>query len=435
MTRHHGFVRSIAITAACTVGLVLVLRAAAPPNFKPDGTFKGSALTGWKVVGDADWSAQNGELIGKAKPGTNGGWLVMDKAFQDVQLYMNYKCTGECKSGVLLRAKKTADGGMTGVFVSLSGSDTGYYSVTLDATGKETAREALTARGGRTGRRRQCSSARWWWRRSCRRTRRCRARGHHRRRRLQPLHRRQRRQVLRRKRHLRGTRHAGWQRRPRSPDVESDRVERDVHHHRQRGTEREHDRGANPRVLDVRPRGERAGRREERVRVRQRRVVCRRNRRSARQGFRVERSEQCRDERGEVVSRYAIHRLSPTNYGWGATTSDVNNDGTLDVIAGPFYYLGPSFTDQRRYRDGTIENPEPSFAPDMVNLSADFTGDGYPDVLSTVSTPQWLVCQPARRIAPLGQVLRAADDLERNRADEGPQQGRQAGDHLRPGRT
>ena len=156
MTGHHGFVRSIAIAAACTVGLVLGVRAANPPNFKPDGAFKGSALTGWHVVGDADWSAQNGEIIGKAKPGTNGGWLVMDKSFQDVQLYLNYKCTGECKSGVLLRAKKAADGSMTGVLVSLADGDTGYYSVALDASGKETSRDRLSApaRGGGGERRR-----------------------------------------------------------------------------------------------------------------------------------------------------------------------------------------------------------------------------------------------------------------------------------------
>ena len=105
------------------------------------------------MVGDADWTAQNGEIVGKAKPGTSGGWLVMDKSFQDVQLYLNYKCTGECKSGVLLRAKKAADGSMTGVFVSLADGDTGYYSVALDASGKETSRERLTApgRGGGAG--------------------------------------------------------------------------------------------------------------------------------------------------------------------------------------------------------------------------------------------------------------------------------------------
>ena len=80
MTRHHGFVRSIAIAAACTVGLVLGVRADDPPNFKPDGAFKGSALAGWHVVGDADWTAQNGEIIGKAKPGTNGAGSFWTRA-------------------------------------------------------------------------------------------------------------------------------------------------------------------------------------------------------------------------------------------------------------------------------------------------------------------------------------------------------------------
>ena len=77
-----------------------------------------------------------------------------------MQLYLNYKCTGECKSGVLLRAKKAADG-MTGVFVSLADGDTGYYSVALDASGKDVARPAVRAR---TWRRRSAGRQRrsWW---------------------------------------------------------------------------------------------------------------------------------------------------------------------------------------------------------------------------------------------------------------------------------
>lgn len=142
--------RLLAVTTAALVTMALGLRAADPANFKPDGSFKGSTLAGWHVVGDADWSAQNGELIGKAKPGTSGGWLVMDKSFQDVQLYTNYRCAGDCKSGVLFRARKAADGGMTGVYVSLSDGDTNAYSVTLDQAGKETGRDQLVApsRGG-----------------------------------------------------------------------------------------------------------------------------------------------------------------------------------------------------------------------------------------------------------------------------------------------
>ena len=102
--------RSLAVSTAALVAMALGLSAADPANFKPDASFTGSTLAGWHVVGDADWSAVNGELIGKAKPGTAGGWLMMDKSFQDVQLFFNYRCTGECKSGVLLRAHKAADG-------------------------------------------------------------------------------------------------------------------------------------------------------------------------------------------------------------------------------------------------------------------------------------------------------------------------------------
>ena len=128
MTAQNSRSRSVAITALAVAALALGLRAQSPQNpaeFVPDGAVKGSTLTGWKVVGDADWKAQNGELIGTPKAGGAGGWLVMDKGFEDVQVFTNYRCTGACKSGVLLRAKKTPDGGMKGLFVSLTDGEFG----------------------------------------------------------------------------------------------------------------------------------------------------------------------------------------------------------------------------------------------------------------------------------------------------------------------
>ncbi len=156
MTAQNSRSRSVAITALAVAALALGLRAQStqnPAEFVPDGAVKGSTLTGWKVVGDADWKAQNGELIGTPKAGGAGGWLVMDKGFEDVQLFTNYRCTGACKSGVLLRAKKTPDGGMKGLFVSLTDGEFGSYYLTLDAAGKETARERIVApaRGGGAG--------------------------------------------------------------------------------------------------------------------------------------------------------------------------------------------------------------------------------------------------------------------------------------------
>ncbi len=81
-----------------------------------------------------------------------GGWLVLNKSYQDVALYTNVTCAAGCKAGVLLRAEKTPDGGMKGVYVSLTEGDLSSYAVTLDAQGVEKSREQLsTGRAGGAG--------------------------------------------------------------------------------------------------------------------------------------------------------------------------------------------------------------------------------------------------------------------------------------------
>src|ERR1019366_2607020 len=77
-------------------------------TFIPDSVFKGSNLAGWHVLGQANWQAQKGELVGTVKEG--GGWLVLDRSYQDIGVHTYFKCAGGCKTGVLLRAQKTADG-------------------------------------------------------------------------------------------------------------------------------------------------------------------------------------------------------------------------------------------------------------------------------------------------------------------------------------
>ena len=51
-------------------------------------------------------------------------------------------CAAGCKAGLLLRAEKTADGGLKGVLMSLNEGDLVPYLVKLDATGKERVVEA-----------------------------------------------------------------------------------------------------------------------------------------------------------------------------------------------------------------------------------------------------------------------------------------------------
>src|SRR5512139_2011654 len=137
--------RQIILTAAFAVPLLAQL-VAPGPTFVPDTAFKGSSLTGWHAVGQAAWRAENGEIIGVPKqPG--GGWLMLDKPYQDVALYASFRCAAGCKTGVLFRTEKTPEG-MKGVFLSLNDGDLASYRVTLDAQGQELKREPLRYAGG-----------------------------------------------------------------------------------------------------------------------------------------------------------------------------------------------------------------------------------------------------------------------------------------------
>ena len=111
------------------------------PDFRPDSTFSGSALTGWKPLGQASWVARDGEITG-----TGTGWLVSEKSWQDVGFFARFRCAGDCKTGVLLRVQKTATG-MKGIYLSLAAGDEASYSVTLDAGGKELSRTKLVGVG------------------------------------------------------------------------------------------------------------------------------------------------------------------------------------------------------------------------------------------------------------------------------------------------
>src|SRR5258707_12722735 len=110
----------LALAAGCALGTAIF---AANQNFFPDVVFKGSVLTGWHTLGQADWRAENGEIIATPKE-DSGGWLVLDKGYQDIAFYASFRCSGTCKAGVLLRAEKTPTG-MKGVYVSLNDGDVG----------------------------------------------------------------------------------------------------------------------------------------------------------------------------------------------------------------------------------------------------------------------------------------------------------------------
>src|SRR4051812_37839581 len=101
--------KTLISTIAAAIGLLSAL-IAATHDFVPDFAFRGSSLSGWHTMGPANWRAENGEIT--ATPQTQeGGWLVLDKSYQDVKVYTEFRCTEDCNAGVLLRTEKTPEGG------------------------------------------------------------------------------------------------------------------------------------------------------------------------------------------------------------------------------------------------------------------------------------------------------------------------------------
>ena len=137
-TRRNIFAAAAAIALSAAIGTA--------QNYIEDVRFKATSLDGWHTLGDASWKAEKGEYIGTPKSPA-GGWLVLDKSYQDVGIFGNFKCTGGCKTGVLLRAEKTPEG-MKGLYVALTGEEVASYAVKLDASGKELSREKLRSAGG-----------------------------------------------------------------------------------------------------------------------------------------------------------------------------------------------------------------------------------------------------------------------------------------------
>ncbi len=132
-------------TVACVVFAASHAKAVGP-NFVPDHILKGSTTQGWHVLGQAQWRAGNGELVGSPQS-PEGGWLVLDQSFADAAFYADVLCTAGCEAGVLFRMEKTTDG-IKGVYFSVKEGDVAPYAVKLDRAGRIASREKLPpARG------------------------------------------------------------------------------------------------------------------------------------------------------------------------------------------------------------------------------------------------------------------------------------------------
>ncbi len=101
----------------------------------------------------------------------------------------------------------------------------------------------------------------------------------------------------------------------------------------------------------------------------------------------------------QTSTRFHVQQLDAFFYGWGAGVGDVNRDGVLDVVAGPYYYLGPDYTSRREIYVAPTVNPSEQFPRSGFDFVFDSTGDGWPDVVAGENRPLFLYVNPkgARR--------------------------------------
>ncbi len=102
--------------------------------------FDGTSLNGWKTVGPAQWKAENGDLVGTVT--TGGGWLVLDSVYGDTGVELTFECD-KCEPGVMIRSSQQGNQ-TSGVFFELSGPSAGtLFRVALDAEGREVSRKPM----------------------------------------------------------------------------------------------------------------------------------------------------------------------------------------------------------------------------------------------------------------------------------------------------
>jgi len=90
-----------------------------------------------------------------------------------------------------------------------------------------------------------------------------------------------------------------------------------------------------------------------------------------------------------VVSTCACHadvrfekkRLTDAFHCEGASAADFNRDGTMDVVAGPYWYEGPDFGVRHEYSPVKTFDPAHGYSDNFFAFTYDFDGDGWSDIL------------------------------------------------------
>ena len=82
----------------------------------------------------------------------------------------------------------------------------------------------------------------------------------------------------------------------------------------------------------------------------------------------------------EQVIRFKRVQLTDKFYAEGATFADINNDGKMDIVSGPFWYEGPDWTKKHAFYEPKEFNIN-GYSDNFFVYAYDFNGDGWKDIL------------------------------------------------------
>jgi hypothetical protein len=75
------------------------------------------------------------------------------------------------------------------------------------------------------------------------------------------------------------------------------------------------------------------------------------------------------------------HTLTSEYWCDGVNAADIDGDGHLDIVAGPFWYAGPDFKVRHAFYEPVEQELEKNPTNSMFTFIGDFNGDGKPDIL------------------------------------------------------
>lgn len=313
-------------------------------TFIPEFTFEDSGIKDWTIIGDADWKVQNGEIIGSAKSGSSGGYLMLNRSFQDVGLRTLFKPDNTGELGILFRIEKINDE-YKGILLSIKGTEVSHFQVLLDKNGKEKSRQKLRPGGGIRYR-------------------------------LAPPETEE-----EKSRRLSGVSSNPYLQPKISNVVPVERPNTDVKNAEWNQIEVFFDLNVIRSFLnDGREIGAIA---DDALEVYGPIALL------VREGE-VHFKDMGLKDLGlketpleQASSNFSVQRISDMYYSWGADAADFNNDGHLDIVSGPTIFYGPDFTSNREISPAISVSPSKEFTATHVQYTFDFNGDGWPDILTS----------------------------------------------------